>query len=166
MRIQKLMDTAVLPARGTKGAAGYDLAAAETVVIPPSVATDGRVDVGRALARTGLAIELPANTVGRIGSRSGLSVKKNIEAGAGWIDPDYRGEVLVELKNLSGVEVVLEAGSRIAQLFVMPVSHPKMAWARDLTATKRQGGGFGSTGVASRKSNSRRAAAKRKPRSR
>jgi dUTP pyrophosphatase len=147
MRVQKLIETAQLPARGTAAAAGYDLVAAERTVIPPSVVRGLVVDIGRAVVRTGLAIELPPNTVGRIGSRSGLSVKRNIEAGAGWIDPDYRGEVLVELKNLSGAEVVFEVGDRIAQLFIMPVRHPKVAWAKSLSKTKRGDGGFGSTGV-------------------
>jgi len=50
----------------------------------------------------------------RIGSRSGLSTRHNIEVGAGWIDPDYRGELKIELKNFSNRDFVVEeaCGSR------------------------------------------------------
>ena len=119
------------------------------------------MDIGRAVVRTGIAIELPPGTVGRIGSRSGLSVKKNIEVGAGWIDPDYRGEVLVELKNLSSVEVVFEIGDRIAQLFVMRVQHPRITWTKSLSATKRGAGGFGSTGTKTRSRSKRRSTSRK-----
>ena len=56
-----------LPSRGTAGAAGYDLAAAETAVVPVH---------GKCLVKTGLAMALPPSCYGRIAPQSGLALKK------------------------------------------------------------------------------------------
>ena len=94
----------------------------------------------------GIAIELPIETVGRIASRSGLSVNSNIEAGAGWIDSDYRGEVMVELKNFSSVDFKVNQGDRIAQLILLPITMSKFKVDENLGSTDRGQSGFGSTG--------------------
>jgi len=135
------------PAKMTQGSAGFDLYAAEQMEIPPTRCdSDGRAEVGRALVPTGIIIELPPGTVGRVGSRSGLSVKSNVETGAGWIDSDYRGEVMVELKNLSSQPFKVNQGDRIAQLFILPVVDVEVVILPDLGETSRGSGGFGSTG--------------------
>jgi len=130
----------------SSGSAGYDLFAAEEVTIPPSATDDcGCVDIGRGLVPVGIAIEIPTHTVGRIGSRSGLSTEKNIEVGAGWIDSDYRGELMVELKNLSSTEFVVRPGDRIAQLIVLPIVKFILTETEQLQDTARGIAGFGST---------------------
>ena len=88
--IQRVNVNAKLPVRSTSGAAGYDLSAAETAVVPPH---------GKCLVKTGLKMALPTGCYGRIAPRSGLAVKKFIDVGAGVIDADYRGEVGVVLFN-------------------------------------------------------------------
>ena len=147
MKICRLSSSAKFPHRATDGAAGYDLFAAERTVIPGAHAREGRVDIGRALVPTGLALSIPDGHVGRIGSRSGLSVKNNIETGAGWIDSDYRGEVKVELKNFSGQDFIVEEGDRIAQLIILPIVTPEIELIDRLPSTARGAGGFGSTGI-------------------
>jgi len=135
------------PTKMTVGSAGFDLYSSEGAEIPPTrCEPDGRAEVGRALVSTGLVIELPPGTVGRIASRSGLSVKANIEAGAGWIDSDYRGTVKVELKNFSSKAYKVNPGDRIAQLVVLPVVEVEITVVADVRQTTRGGGGFGSTG--------------------
>ena len=73
---------AIMPTRGTDGAAGYDLYALEDTVIncfqfiPVS---------------TGVSMAIPAGHYGRIAPRSGLAVKHGVMVGAGVIDSDYRG---------------------------------------------------------------------------
>jgi dUTP pyrophosphatase len=136
-----------LPRRASEGAAGFDLFAAERTVIPAARMLEGRVNIGRALVPTGLALSIPEGHVGRVGSRSGLSVKHNIETGAGWIDSDYRGELKVELKNFSGLEFVVEEGDRIAQLIILPIVTPELEEVDALSPTTRGAGGFGSTGA-------------------
>ncbi len=146
MKVTKLSPNAKVPVRASDGAAGYDLFASEATVVPASTVRDGRVEIGHALVATGIAISLPPGHVGRIGSRSGLSTRHNIEVGAGWIDPDYRGEVKIELKNFSGRDFVVEEGMRIAQLIVLPFTAPEPEVADELPRSARGGGGFGSTG--------------------
>jgi len=135
------------PRKMTEGSAGFDLYAAETVEIPPTrCQPDGRAEVGRATVPTGIVIELPLGTVGRVASRSGLSVKWNIEVGAGWIDSDYRGELMVELKNLSSKPYKVSPGDRIAQLVILPVVDVEVNVEAQLGKTARGSSGFGSTG--------------------
>ena len=76
-----------------------------------------------------------------------LSVKYNIEVGAGWVDSDYRGEVMVELKNLGGTPFRVEVGARIAQLFIVRLEDVEIEVVASLSQTQRGKGGFGSTGA-------------------
>ena len=90
-------------------AAGYDLYAAESKVVPAR---------GKALVDLQLSIAVPEGTYGRVAPRSGLgeltamiyreisqahtlvASKHSIHTGAGVIDADYRGPVMVLLFNL------------------------------------------------------------------
>ena len=147
MKIAKLFPEAKAPIKSTSEAAGFDLFAQETTQVPGSVTESGHVVIGRALIPTGIAVAIPSGCVGRIGSRSGLSVKHNIEVGAGWVDPDYRGEVMVELKNLGPEHFQVEKGTRIAQLFILRLAEVEVEIVDSLFDTDRSDGGFGSTGV-------------------
>ena len=132
----------------TGGSGGFDLYSAESVEVPPAQCDqDGLVEVGRALVSTGIEIELPTGTVGRVASRSGVSVKSNVEVGAGWIDSDYRGTLMVELKNLSSRPFSVQQGDRIAQLVILPVVDAEVRVVTTLNETERGGSGFGSTGT-------------------
>ncbi len=135
------------PQRMTAGSAGFDLFAAESVSIPPThCEPDGSAEVGRALVSTGIVIQLPPGTVGRIASRSGLSVKANLEVGAGWIDSDYRGTLMVEMKNFGSKLYQVREGDRIAQLVILPVVETEISIVADTVETARGRAGFGSTG--------------------
>ena len=148
VRVKLVHADATLPRKMSEGSAGYDLYAAEPMTVPAARSTpDGGAEIGRALVPIGIVLELPANTVGRIASRSGLSTRSNIETGAGWIDSDYRGELFVELKNLSAEPFEISPGDRVAQLVILPVAPTTLASADDLGDTTRGRGGFGSTGV-------------------
>lgn len=81
--VKKLVKNAILPSRGSKYAAGYDLYAAVDMIIPKK---------GKGLVSTGLSFAVPPGNYGRIAPRSGLAVKKFIDTGAGVVDVDYRGE--------------------------------------------------------------------------
>jgi dUTP pyrophosphatase len=147
VNIKLIHPQAKLPTRATKGSAGYDLYAVEDIQIPASqCGPDGTVEIGRALISTGLVLELTPGTVGRVGARSGLSVKSNIETGAGWIDSDYRGELKVELKNLSAKPYAVRCGDRIAQLVILTLADVQVEVVDQVEDTSRNSGGFGSTG--------------------
>ena len=139
LKVKRLTPDAILPTRGSPGAAGYDLHAAESHVILP-----GR----RAVIATGLAIELPPGVYGRVAPRSGLAVKSGIQVGAGVIDPDYTGEVKVVLFNQGGgAPCVVKPGYRIAQLVLERFEVHETEEVGELGVTERGEGGFGSTGV-------------------
>ncbi len=81
LRIKPLRPNARIPTRMSSGGAGYDLYAAQDAEVPAASTTSkGGVDVGRCLVPVGFAIELPAETVGRVATRSGLSVKSCLAA--------------------------------------------------------------------------------------
>jgi dUTP pyrophosphatase len=147
LQIKKLHPQARIPQRATAASAGLDLYAAVATIIPPAqVTTQGCVNIGRGLVATGIAMSFPPGLVARIGSRSGWSITANIEVGAGWIDSDYRGEIQVELKNLSAEAFAISVGQRIAQLFILPLVSLPILQTDSLPSSERGNGGFGSTG--------------------
>jgi dUTP pyrophosphatase len=82
--------------------------------------------------------------------RSGLAVKHGISLvnAPGVIDAGYRGEIRVVVINLDPKETfVIQAGDRIAQLVIQPVSRARFHEVEKLPGTERAQGGFGSTGV-------------------
>ena len=146
LKVKLIHPAAKLPARMTRGSAGLDLYAVESMEVPPTRCDqNGYADVGRALVPTGIILQLPPGTVGRVASRSGLSVNSNIEVGAGWIDNDYRGELKVELKNLGSKPYMVNPGDRIAQFVILPLVDVEVKSASHLEETERDSSGFGST---------------------
>ena len=139
MYVQKLSSNALLPTMGSRHAAGYDLYAVEDVILPPH---------GKALVCTGLAIELPFGTYGRIAPRSGLASKFFIDIGAGVIDADYRGELKVLMFNHSNTVFNVSMKDRIAQLIIEKIENPEVVEVDALDYTTERGKeGFGSTGM-------------------
>lgn len=80
---KRLSEKAIIPKKGSKHAAGYDLHSAVDIVIPPKE---------KGLIKTGLAVGIPHGSYGRVAPRSGLTWKNFIDVGAGVVDSDYRGE--------------------------------------------------------------------------
>jgi dUTP pyrophosphatase len=74
-------EDACLPFKGSAKSAGLDLTSCEFVNIKKGQ---------RKLVNTGLQMQFPKNTYGRIAPRSGMALKSSIDIGAGVIDPDYR----------------------------------------------------------------------------
>ena len=141
LRVTRLRDDAVLPARAHANDAGLDLSACEEMTIGPGE---------RALVSTGLAIEIPANHAGIVAPRSGLALRHGISIvnTPGVIDAGYRGEVQVLLLNTDrSAAFTVERGMRIAQLLVMPVTPASVIEVTELSESARGTGGFGSSGV-------------------
>ena len=132
-----------LPAYQTDHAAGLDLVAA--------VATDAPVTIApgeRAMIPTGIAIALPPGHEGQIRPRSGIALRHGVTVlnSPGTIDGDYRGEIQVILINLGAENFEITRGTRIAQMIIAPIIQAKIVESGRLDATRREGGGFGSTG--------------------
>jgi dUTP pyrophosphatase len=136
LKIKKLTVTSIIPERKSEGAAGYDLYSDEKVILEPSNAD---------IIGTGISIQLPEGTYGRIAPRSSLSLKL-ISVEAGVVDRDYRGEIKVMLFNQSSEDFVIKPGDRIAQLIIEKIETPLIEVVEELDDTIRGAGGFGSTG--------------------
>ena len=146
VKVKIIDENGSIPLRMTPGSAGFDVFSCENAVIPASsVCNKRKVSIGRALVRSGIILEIPKGIVGRIGSRSGLSIKNNIEIGAGWIDNDYRGELKIEVKNLSEKPFKIQVGDRIAQIFFLALSDVVIKKVAHVSKTSRGNRGFGST---------------------
>ena len=135
--VKRLSETATLPTRGSKFAAGYDLTSSVCIRIPAN---------GRHLISTGLSIAVPTGTYGRIAPRSGLAVKHGICVGAGVIDEDYRGDIKILLFNHGDEDYWVNVGDRIAQLVLEKIATPEVVEIDELDESERGAGGFGSSG--------------------
>lgn len=137
-----------LPAYQTDDAAGLDLLAAlpddKPIILKPG---------SRAMVPTGLMFALPTGTEAQVRPRSGLAAKHGVTVlnSPGTIDADYRGEVSVILINLGSEPFTIQRGDRIAQLILAPVTRANLVEVKNLSATQRGAGGFGSTGIAGKK---------------
>jgi deoxyuridine 5'-triphosphate nucleotidohydrolase len=107
--VQLLDINATLPRCATPGSAGYDLYSAQDLLIPART---------RALVHIGISVDIPNGYYGRIAPRSGLSITKSIDIGAGVIDQDYRGPIHVVLINNGNSEYRVNIKDRVAQLIL------------------------------------------------
>lgn len=87
-----------------------------------------------------------------VAPRSGLASRHGITVtnAPGTVDPDYRGEAGVIVKNNNASRFYLKKDMRIAQIIFQMAIIPnfmKVSSYEDLLQTKRGTGGFGSTGV-------------------
>jgi dUTP pyrophosphatase len=140
VRIRRLRDSVALPSYESAGAAGFDLAATDDLVIPP-----GQVR----LIPTGLVVEVPSGMFLGIFARSSTPLKRGLMVanGVGVVDPDYCGpadEVKIAVVNFTAEPVQVRAGDRIAQGIFLPATRVQWEEVRELRTDSR--GGFGSTG--------------------
>jgi dUTP pyrophosphatase len=137
--IRRLRDDAIVPARAYAGDAGLDLAACDRVELGPGE---------RALVGTGLAVAIPDGYAGFVQPRSGLAARHGISVvnAPGLIDSGYRGEVRAVLLNTDLERpFVIEPGTRIAQLVVLPVPELEVVETNELPESERGVRGFGSS---------------------
>lgn len=158
----KLNDAAILPARATTFAAGWDLYAPHDISVPMTGACV-RVNLG-------IRVNLPPGHFGQIRIRSSMFLNHCLEVGAGTIDNDYQNDIGVLLyctrydpvpkyvaetvagpgpnvitSNYVGKtnSVQIAAGERFAQIIIIPYWNGGAAAIGERAAVD---GGFGSTG--------------------
>lgn len=146
VKVKKLHSDAVIPEFKTNGAAGFDLVAIEDVILMPPRISDMKIIHSFEVVGTGLAFEIPQGYELEIRSRSGLAFKNNVYAYNGTIDADYRGEVKLQLTNLSKLPYYISKGDRVAQGIVKQIEQCQFYEVDELSETGRGDGGFGSTG--------------------
>lgn len=164
MRIQvkKVNKDGQVPLKAHKTDAGFDVFAAEDLLILPGE----RHKLG-----SGIAIDLPAGWEIEIRGRSGLNGNTGLHVANGTVDAGYQGEIILILKNTnpeydgSSVDITdkqdlkqnatnykaayhIKKGSRVAQLLFHRVENIDLYLVDEFGETTERGDkGFGSTGV-------------------
>ena len=162
IQIKKLSNTAKLPMQASSGAAGYDLFAdfastpeynnylhaysdkdnenvQETVIIPPHTSI---------IISTGISVVIPEGYFGGVYARGGIAAKEGLRPAncVGVVDSDYRGPIMVAIRNDSNTTHTISNGQRIAQLVIQKHETIEFEEVDELPVTERQTGAFGSTG--------------------
>ena len=131
----RMSPDAVTPTRATEGSAGLDFYSPADYIIPP---------YNQLLVPTQIKLQIPLGYYGRLASKSGLAILHQLHVGAGVIDPDYTGEIMVLLVNTASHVYNVTKGAPIAQLILEKISIPILKEVKKLSPTTRgaQGCGF------------------------
>lgn len=169
VKIKRLSEDAVIPKYAHEYDAGFDLVAAEDVLILPDETK---------IVPTGLAIALPPGYEAQIRPRSGITVKTKLRVQLGTIDSGYNGEIGIIVDNtaqrytkMEGEDALIFAtnglieeyvsspelhgtyqirkGDRLAQAVINRIEQAQFQVVEELDETQRGAGGFGSSGVTS-----------------
>lgn len=169
LQIKLLSDNATMPERHHDTDAGYDIYAAETVILEPQQ---------KALVATDLAVNIPKGYVGLLTSRSGVSSKTHLVVETGKIDAGFQGHMRINVKNdfipikkrkkteayfnVEGKGVLdlksdkkyklrtyqIDKGDRLAQLVIVPIYTPELETVKEFSNESARGEkGWGSSGT-------------------
>jgi len=137
IKVKKLREDAKLPTHGHPGDAGMDFYCVEDVIFPPG--KQERV-------HTGVAIEIPEGHVGLIWDKSSISFNLGLKVMGGVIDSGYRGEIIMNLLNISNKEVLMTKEHKIAQMVIQKFEHCDIVEVSEISQTIRGERREGSTG--------------------
>jgi dUTP pyrophosphatase len=137
LRVKRLVPDIKLPAYAHPDDAGMDLYSAEDKLIQPGE---------HCTVRTGIAVAIPKGFVGLVWDKSGIA-SKGLKTMGGVLDSNYRGEVIIILKNISEKPYDLKKNNKIAQLLLQPIEHRPIVEVQELDDTDRGARGLGSTGL-------------------
>jgi len=132
----KLDQNAILPSRAHAQDAGLDLFSREEQIILPGES---------AVFDTGVHVELPEGTFGKLESKSGLHFRYNIVCLGGVVDASYRGSINVKLTNIGDKPYMVRKGQKIVQMIIQSYLAPEIELTDSLSDTDRGENGFGST---------------------
>ncbi|MEE8131854.1 MAG: dUTP diphosphatase, partial [Candidatus Paceibacterota bacterium] len=140
--------------RASDGAVGYDVFASRVLDkrtkeilqdLPVEISPGGSILIG-----IGVQMAIPWLYQCEVRPRNGIATKYDIELSnsPGTIDPDFRGEAGVLLRNRNDKKPFeVKKNMRVAQLIFSKVEIPVLEEAEELPLTKRGPSGFGSTGL-------------------
>lgn len=130
----KLNDSVELPARATKGSAGYDIRVTNGDTVFPGETV---------VFHTGLTVTMDEYEVLLLYVRSSVGIKRNLmlSTGTSVIDSDYKDEIRIPLTNFGDEPQEIKSGERVAQGIFM-----KYLVTTDDDTTDERNGGIGSTG--------------------
>tara|TARA_R100000700_G_C3097687_1_gene96158 strand:- start:146 stop:607 length:462 start_codon:yes stop_codon:yes gene_type:complete len=146
----KLRDSALDPVRANPSDAGLD------VFYCPSDERDSvLIQPGESIVlETGLKFGVPHGFMLEVKNRSSVASKRRLVVGACVIDPGYNGELYVNLVNVGNSAQLIESGTKIAQVIMVPVIHFRARkimtdslYDNPICVSNRGTSGFGSTGT-------------------
>lgn len=153
IKVRKIRPDAKLPERASNFAVGFDVYAScvldkntkKSVLELPIVIQPGE----SVLIGIGVQFAIPWPWQCEVRPRSGLANKYDIELSnsPGTIDPDFRGEAGVLLRNRGKNSFTVEKDMRVAQLVFSETIIPFFEESDELPESIRGAGGFGSTGL-------------------
>ena len=127
---------ALMPVRSYPDDAGLDLFSLEEKIIMPGES---------AVFDTGVHVELPRGTFGKLESKSGLHFRFDVVCLGGVVDASYRGSINVKLTNIGKRPYMVRKGQKIVQMIIQPYLAPEMELVDELSDSDRGSNGFGST---------------------
>lgn len=122
------------PLRAHHNDAGADVFTKEIISLPSRAITKVPLGIG---------LELPDGFAAFVLPRSGMSTNHGITTEVVPIDSGYRGEIHAIVFNSNDYDLTLDAGTKIAQLVIVPVVIATFSYD---DKPKREANGFGSTG--------------------
>ena len=115
--LQPVHDEKVDPKQDTPN---YEYITGDKILLPPHSFV-----LGSTIER----IILPKNIVARIEGRSSIGrLGLTVHVTAGFIDPGFRGNITLEIANLSNNSIVLHKGMRICQIVFEEIEPPMMIY--------------------------------------
>ena len=130
----KMSTNAATPTRATEGSVGLDSYSPANYIIPPHT---------QLLIPTQIKLRIPLRHYGKLASKSGLAILHQLHVGAGVIDPDYTGEIMVLLINTASHVHPIIKGDPMAQLILEKVSILILEEVKELPPTTRGDQGCG-----------------------
>lgn len=143
MEITKVRDVKT-PQRGTAESAGLDF-------FVPSDFNTVLLEPGESVKiPSGIKMRLPIGKAGVFVNKSGLG-SKGLNVGACLVDSDYRGEVHLNVFNVSDTHIIIKPDMKLVQMMIYDVDliTPKVITNEafeKFADTERGENGFGSTG--------------------
>lgn len=177
VKIKKLHPDAVIPTKATPQSIGYDLYVKQDICIehtrqvtPLGIAIElpdcieAKIEPrsgfsskgiegfalkqGSAIEYGGSVVRMTDHPEDELWRRINKAERFNADVLVGKIDPDYRGEVGVIIRNNEpGKPFLIAKGTRIAQMTFYQTLSPLLESVEELSDTDRGTGGYGSTGV-------------------
>jgi dUTP pyrophosphatase len=143
IKVELVNGDSVFPKYAYPSDSGFDLHAAEEVIIGP---------FGRALVPTGLKVSFQEGYEIQVRPKSGLAIKQGLTVlnTPGTVDQGYTGEIQVIVFNTNNTTVTIPKGMKVGQGVLCPVVQGKYVIFEQVGKVEdkdRGDNGFGSTGI-------------------
>jgi dUTP pyrophosphatase len=121
LQYSKVHAQALAPSRAHPSDAGLDV-----FYCPPGMRQESNVVLRpgqNIILPTGLKFGIPHGYALVTMNRAGMAAKRNLVVGSQLSDPNYSGEIFVDIHNIGQETQVITTGAKIAQLVMVPVVH-------------------------------------------